>query len=217
MSLLINGINGVITLFADLISKILKPILNILKVIFDFFSPIIQWIGNLLSGIVGFIGNIAEALGGALGWAIDLIANILTAIAPVLEAILNVLGGKFLDKMPTGWRVAFDIATGGIFELAKGIFGGGWFASGGFPEDGFFYANHNELVGQFSNGKTAVANNQQITEGIYQAVKQAIREGNLSTPIEINLDGQKVADVVNKKNKNTGKAVLFGTNINYGD
>ena len=31
-------------------------------------------------------------------------------------------------------------------------------------------ANHNELVGQFSNGKTAVANNEQITEGIAIAV-----------------------------------------------
>lgn len=44
------------------------------------------------------------------------------------------------------------------------------YQGGGFPEDGLFYANHNELVGQFSNGKTAVANNQQITEGIAIAV-----------------------------------------------
>lgn len=40
---------------------------------------------------------------------------------------------------------------------------------GGFPEDGLFYANHNEVVGQFANGKTAVANNYQIEEGIEEA------------------------------------------------
>lgn len=45
-----------------------------------------------------------------------------------------------------------------------------WYANGGFPEDGLFYANHGELVGKFSNGKTAVANNEQITEGIATAV-----------------------------------------------
>ena len=48
------------------------------------------------------------------------------------------------------------------------------YASGGFPEDGLFMANHNELVGKFSNGKTAVANNEQITDGIARAVYAAM-------------------------------------------
>lgn len=43
------------------------------------------------------------------------------------------------------------------------------FATGGFPEDGFFFANHSELVGKFDNGRTAVANNIQIQQGIEQA------------------------------------------------
>lgn len=43
-------------------------------------------------------------------------------------------------------------------------------ANGGFPEDGLFFANHGEMVGKFSNGKTAVANNEQITNGIANAV-----------------------------------------------
>lgn len=51
---------------------------------------------------------------------------------------------------------------------------------GGFPEDGLFYANHNEVVGQFANGKTAVANNHQIEEGIeeasYRGFMRAMRE-----------------------------------------
>ena len=40
---------------------------------------------------------------------------------------------------------------------------------GGFPEDGLFFANHNELIGQFSNGKTAVAPSQDIQKGIEEA------------------------------------------------
>lgn len=50
------------------------------------------------------------------------------------------------------------------------------FAVGGFPEDGLFYANHTELVGQFTNGRTAVANNEQIVEGIRSGVASAVRE-----------------------------------------
>ncbi len=47
---------------------------------------------------------------------------------------------------------------------------------GGFPEDGLFMANHGELVGKFSNGKTAVANNEQIVSGIKYGVKEAVSE-----------------------------------------
>ncbi len=50
------------------------------------------------------------------------------------------------------------------------------YAVGGFPEDGLFMANHNELVGQFSNGRTAVANNEQIIEGIKRGVAEANSE-----------------------------------------
>ena len=52
------------------------------------------------------------------------------------------------------------------------------YATGGFPEDGLFMANHNELVGKFSNGRTAVANNEQITNGIAQAVYSAMMSAN---------------------------------------
>ena len=48
------------------------------------------------------------------------------------------------------------------------------YATGGFPEDGLFSANSNELVGQFSNGKTAVVNNTQIIDGVSAGVAKAI-------------------------------------------
>ena len=47
---------------------------------------------------------------------------------------------------------------------------------GGFPEDGLFFANHNELVGQFDNGRTVVANNTNIQSGIKEGVKEAVAE-----------------------------------------
>lgn len=50
------------------------------------------------------------------------------------------------------------------------------YANGGFPENGLFFANSQEMVGKFSNGDTAVANNMQIIEGIAKGVQQAIEQ-----------------------------------------
>lgn len=78
------------------------------------------------------------------------------------------------------------------------------FAMGGFPEDGLFYANHGELVGQFSNGKTAVANNDQITQGIANAVYNANRESNALMRQEIALMQRQNELLVGILEKETG-------------
>lgn len=77
------------------------------------------------------------------------------------------------------------------------------FANGGFPEDGLFMANHGEMVGRFSNGKTAVANNEQITEGIARAVFNAMTTAQSSSGGQyinntIMVDGDVIARVVTK-------------------
>lgn len=63
----------------------------------------------------------------------------------------------------------------------------GFYASGGFPEDGTFRASHGEIMGRFDNGKSVVANNKQITEGISAAVYQGNRENNALIREEIQL------------------------------
>ena len=81
------------------------------------------------------------------------------------------------------------------------------FAIGGFPkEDGLFMANRGELVGQFSNGKTAVANNEQITTGIanavypavYNAVSEAMRSnaGSNEPKIKVFVGDRELTDIV---------------------
>lgn len=75
------------------------------------------------------------------------------------------------------------------------------FATGGFPEDGLFFANSGEMVGGFSNGKTAVANNDQIVTGITQGVYTAMMAYNAQTrgqngSGDVYLDGRKVGQVV---------------------
>ena len=78
-------------------------------------------------------------------------------------------------------------------------------ATGGFPEDGLFFANHSELVGEFSNGKTAVANNAQIISGIengvYNGVMSAMSQQSSSSQYISNtimVDGDVIARSVTK-------------------
>mgnify|MGYP007054436995 FL=1 len=92
------------------------------------------------------------------------------------------------------------------------------FQVGGFPEDGLFMANHNELVGQFSNGKTAVANNEQIVDGISQGVRQAVAdllEPYLSELVNsnreiadkdstINIDGRELVSATDERRNRNG-------------
>ena len=72
------------------------------------------------------------------------------------------------------------------FGSSFGLFAGlklPQYATGGFPEDGLFMANHSELVGKFSNGKTAVANNAQITQGIEEAAYRGMMRALSSSDI----------------------------------
>ena len=97
-------------------------------------------------------------------------------------------GAKQIWNSFANWLNQYLVWTVPDFQLGNMTFEGGTivlgqlptFETGGFPEDGLFMANHGELVGQFSNGKTAVANNAQIVEGIkagvYDAVVSAMRD-----------------------------------------
>ena len=89
---------------------------------------------------------------------------------------------------------------------------------GGFPEDGLFFANHNEMVGQFSNGRTAVANNEQIVAGIREGVKAAVTEALApylsdiadtnreiaEKDASINVDGRELVNAINNRISRNG-------------
>ena len=78
------------------------------------------------------------------------------------------------------------------------------FSTGGFPEDGLFYANHSELVGTFSNGKTAVANNDQIVTGITAGV-----QAGMNVDAQISYFKQMVSLLEDIKQKNPN--IVFDT------
>ena len=91
------------------------------------------------------------------------------------------------------FKVTYKKASGIMQKAVVSALGlDGWpslqfFAGGGFPEDGWFRAKHGEIMGKFDNGKSVVANNMQITEGISAAVYQGNQENNALLREEISL------------------------------
>lgn len=123
--------------------------------------------------------GISEGLGKSFTMAKSVIKGIWNSISESLSGTYSFFGHDFSINLPK------------------------MYARGGFPEDGLFMANHGEMVGRFSNGKTAVANNEQITAGIAQAVYSAMLSANsggggsyINNTIEI--DGVAIARAVTK-------------------
>lgn len=126
--------------------------------------------------------------------------------------------GEMFSKMQI--ELSTKTVGGKLLASFKKIAG---FKTGGFPEDGLFFANHNELVGQFSNGKTAVANNEQITQGIAQAVAPAVYSAVVSamqntqrgnSDVVVNIDGKQVFKAVQRQaNDYTAQTGLSPFNI----
>ena len=110
---------------------------------------IIEFVEKIINSIIRGINSIGDKIG-----------NLGTIKLPAM------FGGETLDFS----SLKFHISDVHLFSGG----GGRGFKNGGFPEDGLFFANHNEMVGRFSNGRTAVANNEQITNGIAQAVYSAM-------------------------------------------
>lgn len=162
---------------------------------------------------VGFIG-----LGTAIAGAFLLIQNwgymsawqkVIGIIGVATTAILGL--ALAIGAFHSAWSIGLAVGgiVAGIAMMATAIatvkkdINVPAFATGGFPEDGLFFANSGELVGKFSNGRTAVANNDQIVTGITQGVYNAMMAYNAQTRGQagggdVYLDGNKVGRVVAK-------------------
>lgn len=139
------------------------------------------------------------------GWQKLITTFTALAVAIASTAIaFKLLKGNWAGALGVGATMA-GLTLSLSSELAKNT---PKFATGGFPEDGLFFANSGEMVGQFSNGKTAVANNDQIVTGITQGVYSAMMAYNAQTrgqsgSGDVYLDGRIVGQVVAKSSHQT--------------
>jgi hypothetical protein len=110
---------------------------------------------NGVTSAISFINKLIDGIESMINNAIDGFAKLVDALNPFSE---------FMDSKGISFNVGhIDLPNIAIPQ----------YKMGGFPEDGLFFANHNELVGGF-NGRTAVANNEMIVEGIEGGVERAV-------------------------------------------
>ena len=168
------------------------------------WGTITQKIGEVLNNIKqkweNFKATVTASIQQFVGSVTSIFTGLGSRIQSSVQSIIN-----FVQNMINMVRNAISSIgsfLGGIGSSISGAIGIRGYASGGFPEDGLFFANHNEMVGQFSNGKTAVANNQEIVEGIKQGVIEALMiaggsGGNSKqTEFVFNLNGREFARAI---------------------
>lgn len=223
-------INVVISVFDFLWNKVLMPIIDYLRktfkpvfeTVFEAIGGIIDGLGDTFSGLIEFItgvftGDWEKAWEGVK----DIFRGVFNGVISIAEGAINgiILGlnnflGKF-DGIVEGFgeliNVEVHIPKIPQVELPR-------FQTGGFVEDGLFMANHNEIVGKFANGKTAVANNEQITVGISQGVRDAVSDvlvpylsdiarstrETANKDFTTNIDGRSLVSEINRRSTRNG-------------
>lgn len=214
---LIASILDLVSTIITELKEVLAPIMEIISVIINVVNEVLSTIFKVVKGIIEIIKPIIQLILKVLVPVLKVILNIILTIFYVLEAIIKTI--LYLisfqwDKIGGVWEDMGN-KTKDAWNGKTGIGNVDAYATGGFPEDGFFYANHTELVGTFSNGKTAVANNEQITQGIYEAVRDAMRDSG-SGNITIEMDGYNVAKAVTKRQSQSLNNIVSGGVVSYG-
>lgn len=160
-----------------------------------------------MGGISKSIGNakqpasdLSAAFSAGLSAAGNASADMAEAVSANMQSVrdqIEATANTSIRGESKGDGISFSATIGRAWSTIKRIFSGG-FASGGFPDEGqLFMARESgpELVGTMG-GRTAVANNQEITEGIRQAVYDAMTasnaNGNNDVSVRVYLDSREI-------------------------
>lgn len=160
---------------------------------------------TLLAGIISLFanwGNMTET---------EKIVSALVAITAgvvSLTVALKVLKGNWVGALGVA-----GLVTGASLLVTTNLNSLKQYKTGGQVEDGIFTMNKGEIIGNFDDGTTVVANNQQIIQGIqqgvYSAVVSAMRQsggngGVGNVYIDGRIAGQVVASSSHQENVRTG-------------
>lgn len=193
----------------------------------DMGASVGRWFENIKTGLTGVVNFIRGVMNGdwKLIWdglldivkgivynMLELFGSITKGIGTVIQKIKDLIGAD--KQLKTGDNMFYDIANGTFgqgsgtdnvfFNYANG------YASGGFPEPGELFIAREagpELVGTI-NGRTAVANNDQIvqavSEGVANAVSATIGKGNGKTEVHVYLDSREIKYGQSRLSRATG-------------
>jgi hypothetical protein len=209
-----------------ILTKILSIGIKVIRVLLSPIIAIIQVLSSVFTQLGGVVNKVFSAMYNKIEWLYDKIAGFSTGIINAVSKVLNkVIGGiewlinKALSLFNPLIKGLNKIPGVNIPELRVTIPKIPMYEFGGFPEDGLFFANHNELVGQFSNGSNAVVNNEQIIAGIEGGVERGMtkalgRNGTSRDVAQANIyiDGdllfRKMIEYNNSYKRRTGKSAF---------
>lgn len=180
------------------------------------FREFIEGFFNSDLAIKDFQETLSRALGdGKLNW-LDFAATANLAVMGPIYAIETLIqwiirAVQWIGTLISAWRGARESIGRAQAMAGSEEFGFGLFASGGYPSEGeIFVARERgpEMVGTIG-GRTAVANNDQIVEGIrqgvYDAVSAAMANNGTSEPVvRVYLDSREIKSGQNRLNRALG-------------
>ena len=173
---------------------------------------------SMKTSITGIWSNLWSSLKGTINSIIGGVEKMANGVIKGLNGMigaLNKLSFDIPDWVPGlgGKKFGFNIKTIGTISIPR-------LADGGFPSIGQLFIAREagaEMVGSIG-GRTAVANNDQIVEGIYQGVLAAMKasEGgnNGSFDVKVYLDGKQITAAVEKRQRERGATIYPGGVLN---
>lgn len=143
-------------------SNVISPVTNCFNIMKNGITSAFNYVwSSIKGGVTGAMNYVISKIENGVNFVVSGINSLLRGFNKVVSMAAKVAGADWSGVSLVPKVHIPRLASGGIFPRG---------------EDGMAFINHNELVGKFSNGKNVVANNQQITEGIKQAVMEGMAQ-----------------------------------------
>ena len=144
---------------------------NVITPVKSAFKNACDGIGGFFSALwSGIKSGLASAMNAVIGGVESGINFIINGVNKIIKGFNKVVSWA-AEVAGMDWDGVSTIATVKLARISV-------YASGGFPEDGWFRASHGEYFGKFDDGTSYIANNRQITSGVASGVASAVRDAN---------------------------------------
>lgn len=221
---IIGWISGLVEIFNNSFGDAIEGLVLLWKAFFALFSGDTDKMADAWTKLGEHFKNIWNRLWDNIkGVFTKIINGIITGFEKFVNALIKGINW-ITEKASKIWTWTGLDAIPQIAEVSFNRIGG--YASGGYgiPNGQLFVANERgaEMVGSM-DGKTAVANNQQIVEGIKQGVYDAIlaassnqgsNNGNIN--LALYLDGRQIKAEIDRLSQSKGASIATGGLVYYG-
>lgn len=142
--------------------NVISPITNCFNIMKNGITSAFNYVwSSIKGGVTGAMNYVISKIENGVNFVVSGINSLLRGFNKVVSMTAKVAGANWNGVSLVPKVHIPRLASGGIFPRG---------------EDGMAFINHNELVGKFSNGRNVVANNQQITDGIRDAVLEGMAQ-----------------------------------------